>query len=64
MCITRIKTNTSINSFKNVNLPFLQGISHEIMQNVIYFVKFSFRMLFYLPTALYIRNKCHKCLNL
>ena len=25
MCITRVKWNTSINNFKNVNLPFLQS---------------------------------------
>ena len=30
MCITRIKGNTSINNFKNVNLPFLQGIRFNI----------------------------------
>ena len=30
MCITRVKWNTSINNFKNVNLPFLQGIRFNI----------------------------------
>ena len=30
MCITRIKWNTSINNFKNVNLPILQGIRFNI----------------------------------
>ena len=30
MCITRVKWNTSINNFKNVNLPFLQSIRFNI----------------------------------
>ena len=30
MCITRVKRNTSINNFKNVNLPFLQSIRFNI----------------------------------
>ena len=30
MCITKVKRNTSINNFKNVNLPFLQDIRFNI----------------------------------
>ena len=30
MCITRVKLNSSINNFKNVNLPFLQGIRFNL----------------------------------
>ena len=30
MCIMRVKLNVSINNFKNVNLPFHQGIRFNI----------------------------------
>ena len=32
MCITRVKWKIGINNFKNVNLPFLQGIRFNIFQ--------------------------------
>ena len=30
MCFKRVKRNTSINNFKNVDFPFLQGIRFNI----------------------------------